>query len=210
MAEEKLYPGALDVPDQVVAARVLVRPYERVDAPALRAAVEESREHLRPWMPWADTHQTIEETLDFCARNKAAWTAREQFGGGVFARADGRLLGGAGLHPRDWAARSFEIGYWLRPSATGRGYTREAAAALTRLAFGTLGAERVFIRCDAANTRSARVAEALGYTLEGRHRRDARTPSGALRDTLVFGLIREEYEALLPTWGHLLGGPPAA
>src|SRR5439155_26392661 len=119
-------------------------------------------------------------------------------------RADGQLLGGAGLHPRDWAARGFEIGYWLRPDATGQGYTREAAAALTRLGFDTLEAERVVIRCDAENTRSARVAESLGYALEGRLRHDARTPAGALRDTLLFSMIRAEYASQSPSWRSLL------
>jgi ribosomal-protein-serine acetyltransferase len=37
--------------------RVLVRPYQESDAQALFEAVAESRDHLRPWLPFADTHQ---------------------------------------------------------------------------------------------------------------------------------------------------------
>ena len=52
--------------------------------------------------------------------------------------------------------------------ATGHGYAREAVALLSRLAFDTLGANRVEIRCDAENTASRRVAEASGYTVQPR------------------------------------------
>jgi RimJ/RimL family protein N-acetyltransferase len=200
------YPAALDVPDEVVAARVAVRPFDRGDATALQQAVEESREQIRPWLPWWNSHREVDETVEFCLRSRARWLTREDFFGGVFERSSGRLVGGAGLHPRGWPGRAFEIGYWLRSGATGQGFMREAAAALARLAFERLGAHRVAIRCDAENARSARVAEALGFVLEGHHRRDSLNPDGELRDTLVFGLVREEHDALRPRWLPLLDG----
>jgi RimJ/RimL family protein N-acetyltransferase len=196
----KLYLGALDVPDRLAGARVLVRPFEPADVAALHEAVAESREHLLPWLPWARGHTTREETLDFIARTRGQWIMRQNFGAGVFLNEDGKLLGGIGLHAHDWRARGFEIGYWLRRTATGRGYMREAVQVMTRLAFEGLGANRVVIRCDARNVRSRRVAEACGYVLEGRHRRDSLDDAGGLRDTLVFALIREDYDAALPSW----------
>lgn len=188
-------PAALDVPDEVVAERVVIRPFCRADAPALMVAVDESREHIRPWLPFWDGHRRIDDSIDYCVKTAAEWQRRESFGGGVFLRADGRLLGGAGVHVRSWPARGFEIGYWLRASATGQGYMREAAAALTSFVFDALGGKRVMIRCDAENHRSARVAGALGYVLEGRFRRDSVSPDGDLRDTLVFSMLREEWAA---------------
>ena len=202
---EPFHAGALDLPDRLVGARVVLRPFERGDVPALRAAIEESREHIRPWLPWADGHRTSEETYDFAARQKADWIGRRGFGCGVFRRDDGRVLGGSGLHVLDWAARRFEIGYWLRVGATGHGYIREAVALLSRFAYERLGANRIVIRCDAQNDPSRRVAEACGYALEGRHRRDLLTRGGDLRDTLVFAMLREEYEAALPGWRAFLG-----
>jgi ribosomal-protein-serine acetyltransferase len=201
---EPFYAGALDLPDHLIGARIVLRPFERADVPDLRAAIEQSREHLRPWLPWADGHRTPEETYDFAARQKADWIGRAGFGCGVFLREDGRLLGGSGLHVHDWPARRFEIGYWLRIDATGYGYIREAVALLSRFAFERLGANRIVIRCDAENGPSRQVAEASGYALEGRHRRDGLAPSGQLRDTLVFAMLRQEYEAALPGWQAFL------
>ena len=49
-----------------------------------------------------------------------------------------------------------------------------------------LHAQRLIIRCDARNLRSARVAERAGYRLEATLRREMRAPDGSLRDTLQF------------------------
>jgi RimJ/RimL family protein N-acetyltransferase len=201
---DAFYADALDVPDRLVGARILLRPFERGDVPELREAIEESREHIGRWLPWAQGHREVNETHDFAAKQRADWIRRADFGCGIFGRVDNRVLGGSGLHVHDWALRRFAIGYWLRVGATGHGYAREAVALLSRFAFDELGANRVVIVCDANNDMSRRVAEASGYNFEGRHRRDRLDPRGALRDTLVFAMLREEFDAALPDWREFL------
>ncbi len=185
--------------EELCGERLIVRPYRLEDAEGLREAVEESREHIRPWLPFADAHQTLEESRDWINQQRANAILRKTINCGLFAIGSGRFLGGLGIMPRDWEIRYFEIGYWLRKSATGRGYMREAVAVMTRLAFDTLGANRVMIRCDARNERSRRVAEGCGFVFEGCHRRDSLAVDGTLRDTRFFSLIREEYEARTST-----------
>jgi RimJ/RimL family protein N-acetyltransferase len=175
--------------DELAGERVLVRPYRVEDAEALQAAVAESREHIRPWLPFADAHQTIEETRDWITHTIAQWLLRESLNTGVFLREDGAYLGGAGLHIRSWEIGYFEIGYWLRASAEGHGYMREAVSLLMGFAAHGLLASRLEIRCDARNARSAAVAESLGFKREGHIRNGLLTPTGEMRDTLVFGLI---------------------
>ncbi|WP_376795201.1 GNAT family N-acetyltransferase [Thermogemmatispora sp.] len=168
--------------------RVLVRPYREEDAPALFEAIEESRAHLRPWMPWANEHQRLEETRDWINRQRAAWLLREMYSCTVLERANGHLVGGIGLKPHDWQARVFEIGYWLRATATGQGYMTEATQLVTSFALTRLQANRVFIRCDERNERSAAVARRLGFVFEGCLRNESVAPDGQLRNTLVFSL----------------------
>jgi RimJ/RimL family protein N-acetyltransferase len=175
--------------------RVVVRPYRVEDAEALREAVEESREHIRAWLPFADAHQTIEETRDWITHRVADWLLREDMGTGIFLREDGAFLGGLGLHPRSWEIGFFEIGYWLRASAEGHGYMREAVSLLIEFAARDLLASRLEIRCDARNARSAGVAERLGFKREGHIRNGLHAPTGGMRDTLIFGLIPGD-----PTW----------
>jgi RimJ/RimL family protein N-acetyltransferase len=175
--------------DELAGERVIVRPYRVEDAEALREAVEESREHIRAWLPFADAHQTIEETRDWITHRVADWLLRDEMGTGVFLREDGAFLGGLGLHPRSWEIGYFELGYWLRASAEGHGYMREAVSLLITFAARDLLASRLEIRCDARNARSAGVAEGLGFKREGHLRNGLHAPTGGMRDTLIFGLI---------------------
>ena len=111
----------------------------------------------------------------------------------LFLKGDGTFVGSSGLHRGDWAVPKFEIGYWCRTRFEGQGYITEAVRGITRFAFETLGINRLEIRCDALNLRSRRVAERAGYCLEAELRHDAVTPDGALRNTLIFALLAEEY-----------------
>jgi RimJ/RimL family protein N-acetyltransferase len=187
--ESPLYRTLIALPDELQGERVIVRPYRLDDAPALREAVDESREHVRPWLPFADFHRTVEESRDWIARQMAAWLLRENFSMSIWERGSGRYLGGVGLHVRDWESGHFEIGYWLRKSAEGHGYMAEAVRLVIELGVQRLRSSRLQIRCDARNARSAAVAERLGFTREAHLRNDMRGPTGELRDTLVFGLI---------------------
>ncbi len=184
------YVPLIPVPDELRAARLLLRPYRTDDAEAILEAVDESRADLQPWVTWSDRFRTVEDARAYCVRCAAKWLLRTDLVVGIFA-GDGRYLGGANLEP-SWAGRSFEVGYWLRTSAIGHGYATEAAALLVRTAFANLGANRVELRCDPNNERSRRVAERVGFVPEGRLRNAALTPAGDLRDTLVFGLTQND------------------
>jgi RimJ/RimL family protein N-acetyltransferase len=178
--------------DELRGEHVIVRPYRADDAQALYEAVAESRDHIRPWLPFADEHQSVEESRDWIIHQEANWLLREQMPLAVWERETGRFLGGTGIHPHNWETRYFEIGYWLRASATGYGYMTEAARLLTSYLLNELSATRVEIRCDERNTSSAAIARRLGYVQEGRLRNDMRAPDGTLRSTLIFSLTPED------------------
>nr|BBH92580.1 ribosomal-protein-serine acetyltransferase [Thermogemmatispora argillosa] len=192
--EDELFLSLLPGFDALTGQNVIVRPYREEDAPFLFAAIQESRAHLRPWLPWADQHQRIEETRDWINRQRAAWLLREIYNCAVISQADGQLAGGISLKPHDWRARVFEIGYWLRVTATGRGYMTEAVQLLTAFAFEQLAANRVFIRCDERNERSAAIPRRLGFVFEGCLRSESLAPDGQLRNTLVFALTSTDYQ----------------
>jgi RimJ/RimL family protein N-acetyltransferase len=115
----------------------------------------------------------------------------------VFSKESTRLVGGAGLHPRIGAG-GLEIGYWIRTDSTGAGLATETAAALTAAAFEVPGVERVEIRCDPRNLKSAAIPRHLGYTLTTTLEANTVTPQGAPRDTMVWTLTRATLDAGLP------------
>ena len=175
--------------DELRGERVIVRPYGIEDAEALQEAVAESREHIRRWLPFADHHQHVDETRDWITHQVADWLVRKNLHVGIWETATGRYLGGSGLHPREWEIGFFEIGYWLRKSAEGRGYMAEAVKLLVEYGFGQLGANRLEIRCDERNERSAAVARRLGFVQEALLRNEDKGIDGSIRNTLVFALI---------------------
>ncbi len=170
---------------------MLVRPYQEDDAQSLFEAIAESREHIGPWDPLAEAQQTIEESRDVIIRWMVQWLLREYLAVGLWDAATHWYIGGSNLRPHNWEAGYFEIGYWVRASAAGQGYVTEAVKLLVDYAFTQLHANRVEIRCDERNERSAAVARRLGFVQEGRLR-NAFTHRGELRTTLVFSLTPED------------------
>jgi RimJ/RimL family protein N-acetyltransferase len=186
-------PLLIDVPARICTERFVLRCPRPGDGAELNAAILESLDELRPWSPWAQQAPTLGESESyvrlvhgrFALRTDLQFHVRERIGDD-----EGALLGAIGLPRLDWTVPRFEIGYWRRTGARQRGVMTEAVLGLTRLAFDVLHAERVEIRTDATNTRSARVAERAGYTLEGVLRRERRTVNGDPCDTRVYARVR--------------------
>jgi RimJ/RimL family protein N-acetyltransferase len=193
-------PILLDFPPQLAGPRVIVRPWRDEDVQVMHDAILESAEHIGAWMPWPDRHRTLDDTLEYIRHTQADLARREAFGMGIFDRETGELLGAIGVHPRQWTIPSFEIGYWIRKPKEGNGYVTEAVKLLTRFAFGRLGANRVFVRCDRRNTRSSAIPERLGFVLEGILRNSERDSSGDLADTMYWAMTPDDFSRAEPTW----------
>jgi len=177
-------PDRIDFAD----AGVVLRRHRLDDVDALHAVIEESRDHVRPFMPWAD--QCRDETAGFITHAVAGWDARSEFNYLITRPADEasgdpeQILGGAGFGSRGGPASVFEIGYWLRPDTTGRGVMTAVAGRLADLALEFDEVERVEIRCDEANIRSAAVARRLGFTLDRMEDMPITSPGEHGRDTV--------------------------
>lgn len=186
-------PELLPLPSAVTGERVRVRPFRRGDGRAVFEAIDEDRAHLRAWLPWVDAHKSPLDTEVYVRKASAWWTLREDLPLLVETPAGG-VLGGSGLHRFDWASRSFEIGYWIRKSAEGRGFVSDAVKLASAIAFDRLDAARVEIRCDVLNARSASVPRRLGFLEEPgvRTTHDDGTP----REMLVFALTPDPFRAL--------------
>ncbi|BAS26528.1 GNAT family N-acetyltransferase [Limnochorda pilosa] len=180
-----------DIPTAFETERLLIRAPRPGDGPELNAAVLESLDDLRPWMPWADHAPSLEESERNVRHAHVRFLAREDLRLHLFLKGTETLVGGSGLHRMDWRVPKFEIGYWCRTSFQGQGYVTEAVRGICSFAFEVLGARRLEIRCDPRNERSRRVAERAGFRLEGHLHNDTVDPSGWVRDTLIYGLLPE-------------------
>ena len=143
--------------------RARLRRHRVEDRDAVHAAIELSRDHLRPWLAWAD--QTRQQTGEFLERCVADWDSGRYFGYVVIDATDGSVVGGTGLHTRI-GEHGLGAGGWRRVDAGGRGLVTTFLAALTRVAFTLEDVQWVEMHCDEANVASAAVPRRLGFTLE--------------------------------------------
>jgi RimJ/RimL family protein N-acetyltransferase len=134
------------------------------DAPELHAAIVESTDHLRPWMPWIAAEPLTVEDREILISSVFAkgWESESDFAYGMFMR--GQLVGGCGLHRLD-VEDGLEIGYWVRVGRTGRGLATVATQMLCHAAFQMDGIAWVEIHHDRANIASGRIPAKLGFAL---------------------------------------------
>ncbi|MFD8209796.1 GNAT family N-acetyltransferase [Streptomyces sp. NPDC059695] len=139
-----------------------LRAYEgEADLPEYVRVVDESVEHLRPWMPWVAEHGP-ETAAAYLTGRAELWARGEQYSYAIVL--DGAMVGSCGLHRLDDTPDgTIEIGYWLHPSATGRGLATRAARALVEQAFRLPGVTAVEIVHDVAHHASAAVPSRLGF-----------------------------------------------
>lgn len=186
----------MTTPYRLETDRLVLRCWEPEDAPLLKDAVDRSLAHLRPWMPWTpDEPEPLDVVYERLRGFRGRYDLDEDFVLGVFSPDDARVLGGTGLHTR-LGEGALEIGYWIAADAVGRGYATELGGVLTRAAFEHFGVDRVEIRVDPANARSARVPQKLGFALEATLGRRLPAKQGSeLRDVQVWTLFAGELAA---------------
>jgi [ribosomal protein S5]-alanine N-acetyltransferase len=103
---------------------------------------------------------------------------------------EGALVGAIGLRFESEHDRA-ELGYWIGKPYWGRGYATEAARALVRYGFDTLGLHRIYARHLTRNPASGKVLQKIGMMHEG-HRRQHEKKWGIFEDEELYGILRDE------------------
>lgn len=183
-------PILIDFPDHFSSERLDIRAPRPGDGKQLNAAVLESWAELAPWVPWAKTQPSLEESELRVREALSRFILRTDLWLMLFEKETSTLVGGSGLHRMNWDVPSFEIGYWVRTRFAGKGYITEAVRAVTEFAFTQLQAKRVHLQCDARNVRSQRVAERTGFALEARQQHSLIANDGSLADMLIYARLR--------------------
>jgi ribosomal-protein-alanine N-acetyltransferase len=172
--------------------RLVLREFVADDWHAVLAYQSDSR-YLQ-YYPW--TKRTAQEVQAFVQRF-IGWQAEEpriRFQLAVVLRTEGQLIGTCGIRMGAANIRKADLGYEIAPSYWGQGYATEGSRAMLGFGFEELGLHRVWASCLAENAASARVLEKLGMRCEGRLR-DNHWITGRWWDTLVYGMIEDEWKA---------------
>ncbi|MFE4519317.1 GNAT family N-acetyltransferase [Kitasatospora sp. NPDC056783] len=111
----------------------------------------------------------------------------------VFERGSGTLVGSQALVLRAHDPGSAEIGWWAVKEFRGRGYTTEAARAVSHYGLRGLGLRRLEWQAYVGNEGSRAVAEKAGYRFEGTLRSYAEQ-RGAFHDAWIASLLAGDVE----------------
>ena len=136
-------------------------------AEELYVLAQASKATLIPWLSWAEVQKTPEDEynylLTWCEEH---WKAESGYTYVIREKEHEFALGMIDFLGIDATNKSGEIGYWLSINAVGKGYMHEAVLLLEDEIFNR-GFQRIVIRNDTRNIRSANVAQRAGYKLEG-------------------------------------------
>ncbi|WP_281351052.1 GNAT family N-acetyltransferase [Microlunatus speluncae] len=179
---------------------VTLRPWSRDDAefmaeahadPAIRRYNGDHDRLGNPAPPMSI--MDAEAVIDQFTQDLRTFAATGDRSGVVFAIVDtgsGELVGCCGVD--DWTTEDVaQFGYWIAPSARGRGFATRAVILFTRWLFDE-GAARVFLTVVAGNEGSVAVARRAGFVHEGTMR-DHSVWQGQRYDVMWFAALPHEW-----------------
>lgn len=188
----------------------------RLSTPVLteveQPALETERLRLRPFTlddaadveRLAGAHEIADTTLNiphpyrpgvaeaWILSHKQLFRAGLLFNFAVTLKSSAELVGAIGLRAEPVHVRA-ELGYWIGLPYWNRGYCTEAASAVVRYAFETLGLNRVHASHLTRNPASGRVMQKLGMSHEGRLRQHVRKWD-KLEDLEKYAILKDEYK----------------
>jgi RimJ/RimL family protein N-acetyltransferase len=109
---------------------------------------------------------------------------------------DGVTVGWVTLHSLDQKNGTFGFGVAVYRDYRGHSYAVDAVRILLRYGFWEQRYQKCNSQCLHTNEASIRLHQKLGFTQEGRIRRSSFF-NGTYHDDLLFGMTREEFDALM-------------
>ena len=155
-------PGDMGWP-RLTDGRLVVRPFEPDDAPAVQAACDDP--DVAHWIYGLPAPYGVADAEWFVADSRRRLAAEERARLAVTGAATGELLGSVSLD-RFAGRQAAEVGYWIKREARRRGVALGAARLIVDWAFAELGIERLELLTYPGNEASQALAGRLGFTRE--------------------------------------------
>jgi ribosomal-protein-serine acetyltransferase len=169
---------------------ISLRTLADADAHALFETIDASRPKLRNWLPWVDGTTTREHSLQFIRNAEQEINQQEGLVVGIFHH--GKIIGTIGMHEWNHQVNLAQVGYWLNPDYERKGIATMAVSAFVNYLFTRVGLNKLEIRFVADNSRSAKLADRLGFKVEGVIRESC-VMNGLVKDMVVTGLLKKEW-----------------
>jgi RimJ/RimL family protein N-acetyltransferase len=177
-------------------SRVRLRPLETSDFEALKVIAFDPN-------IWEFTLTRADDAVSLATYLAQAVHDRQagrRYAFAIVDRETGQLAGSTSYYNIFPADQRLSIGYtWVGKDFQRTGLNRAAKHLLLCHAFGDLQCERVELETDSRNLKSQQAMRRMGATEEGTLRRHRITQGGFRRDTVIFSIIRPEWDELRQT-----------
>jgi aminoglycoside 6'-N-acetyltransferase len=186
-----------EFPTHFESARLILRCYQPGDGKWYYTMSLKNRHHLEQYESENVAYNIAsEEAAEELVRDLAnEWAKHSCFFIGAFEKKTGEFVAQIYVGPVDRKLPEYQIGYFADVDHEGQGYVTEAVRATLQIIFNQLHAHRVQLKCSETNLRSIRVAERCKMTREGCLRENKRSPDGTYSNSLIFGLLKSEFQA---------------
>ena len=172
-------------PVEITAGRLHLRPFAATDEDAVYAACQDAE--IQRWTRVPSPYHRTDAHSFVTARAPRAWREDREYTFAVCDSTTAALLASVGVSGLSVDGTG-EIGYWVAAAARGQGVGTQAVAAVCRWGFAAVGYGRIDWHAAVGNEGSRRVAEKVGFIVEGvlRSRLDLH---GVRHDAWVAGLL---------------------
>jgi [ribosomal protein S5]-alanine N-acetyltransferase len=174
-------------PEQIETERLSLRKPCKDDAPAIFSAYAQDSEVTR-YMTWRP-HKNIGETYRIVELMLKLWDEGEAYSYVITLKNSDSVIEMIAMHPDGIMVG---IGYVMAQQYWNKGYTTEAAFAVTNWLLEQPDVYRVFATCDIENPASSRVMEKVGMHCEGILRKYIVHPniSDEPRDSFMYAIVK--------------------
>ena len=178
-------------PVTLTTRRLLLRPIQQQDAPAL-FAIYSDPEVIRYWStpPWT----SIDVAYQFIRSDKVEQASGRHLCVGIQRLDDPAPIGTCTVFSLDRQCRRAELGYCMARAHWGNGFMHEALVRFISHVFAVLDLNRIEADIDPRNLPSARSLERLGFVKEGQLR-ERWIVRGEASDSALYGLLRRDWVA---------------
>ncbi|MBS1564773.1 MAG: GNAT family N-acetyltransferase [Bacteroidetes bacterium] len=170
--------------------------YLELLTPAHREAIHDLAGDMRIWeFTRTLSREKFEEQFDAyfnLALDTSALGGQQAF---VIRRTDDdSIIGMTRFYAVLYAEKKVEIGYtWYTPSVWGKVHNKECKLLMLQYIFETLHFMRAEFKVVGWNIRSQKAVEKIGGVREAYLRKTGYAPDGNVRDTVIFGIIDDEW-----------------
>lgn len=174
----------------LIGEKIYLRPLEPEDAKTL--------------LPWVNDPDVIKTLQMYTPKNlpieqefiAGLYKSDRDIVLGIVIKANDKLIGSTGLHRIDWKNRHALFAILIGDKTEwDKGYGTEATQLMTRYGFETLNLNRIYLWVYGFNQRGIKAYEKAGFKKEG-VLRQSHFHQGRYYDTMVMGILREEWEEL--------------